>query len=213
VANEVGEPAVEETELKGVTTEDSSGGSVTGTEGNTAVHQSVLPVCQEGDTDAVCNRVIVELMGWQGTTLNLPNAQGYTEIGCALKQLDKTRVESMLKHPSAHRLHLDYYPGDSDSTVREIIMQKYPYLQPLLPVPVIESLDSPDRYLKLLAALQLDIYDRFCEYLNNQNSNPWYDEPYYSSLLEIACQEKNKKLFVERLLQIGAVALALVQGT
>jgi len=198
------EHAVEEMELQSVTTADISGGSVTGTEGNTSVHQSVLLGSQEGDTDVVSNRDIVESIKWQGTTLNLPDAQGYTEIGRALKQLDKTRVENMLKGPSAKRLHLDYYPGDSDLTVREIIMQKYPDLQPHLPAPLIESLDSSDRDKKLLAALQHDEKDIFSETLGLNNPNPCYGEPYYSSLLEIACQEKNKEFFVEKLLQIGA---------
>jgi len=198
------EHTVEEMDLHSVTTADSSGGIVTGTEGNTAAHQSVLSGFQEGDTNAVCNRDIVELIEWQGTTLNQPDAQGYTEIGRALKQLDKTRVESMLKDSSARPLHLDYYPGDCDSTVREIIKQKYPDLQLLLPEPITESLNSSDRDIKLLAALQHDEYDIFSETLGSNNHNPCYGEPYHSSLLEIACQGKNKELFVEKLLQMGA---------
>jgi len=146
-------PAVEEMDLQSVTTADSSGGSVTGTEGNTAVHQSVLPGFQEGEASAVSTRDIGQWMACQETTLNQPDPQGYTKIGFALKELDKTLVEHMLKHLSAHRLHLDYYPGDSEYTVREIIMQKYPDLQPLLPESLIESLDSSDRNIKLLAAL------------------------------------------------------------
>ena len=144
-------------------------------------------------------------MEWQWTTLNQPDAQGYTEIGRALKHLDKTRVESMLQHPLAKRLHLDYYPGVSDLTVREILMQKYPDLQPHLPAPLIQDLDSPVGDIKLLAALQHDAYNIFEENIRDlPNHNPSYDEPYYSSLLEIACQMKNRKQFVEILLDNGA---------
>ena len=103
-----------------------------------------------------------------GDNLNLPDAEGYTTIGCFVNQLDKTCVESVLKHSSARRLHLDYYPGDGEYTVREIIMQTYPDLQPLLPDPLKESLDSSDRDIKLLAALHRDDYDRFWENLNKK---------------------------------------------
>jgi ankyrin repeat protein len=110
----------------------------------------------------------------------------------------------MLNHPSADRLHLDYYPGDSESTVREIIMQTYPSLQPLLPAPLLESLDSSEGDIKLLAALQRDKYYIFIVNLYSENLKPSYNEPYHSSVLEIACQMKNRKTFVELLLDNGA---------
>jgi ankyrin repeat protein len=136
--------------------------------------------------------------------INMPNKKGYTAIGMAVHQRHKTCVEYMLKHPSAGRLYLDYYPEDSESTVREIIMDTYPDLQALLqPLPM-ESLDSNDRDKKLLAALQRDDYNIFIETVGSNNPNPWYGEPYYSSLLEIACQMKNRQGFVEFLLDNGA---------
>ena len=199
-----GDSTVEEVEMHNLTTADSSDESVTGMEGNTTVNQPLLSVFQETNTPAVSNRDIGESVAWQETKLNLPNAQGYTTIGCFVNQLDKTCVESVLIHPSARRLHLDYYPGDSEYTVRETIMQTYPDLQSLLPDPLKESLDSSDRDIKLLAALQDDDYNSFWENCNTQNPNPWYDEPYYSSLLEIACQKTNKQWFVENLLQLRA---------
>jgi hypothetical protein len=110
----------------------------------------------------------------------------------------------MLQHPSAHRLHLDYYPGDSEYTVREIILQTYPDLQPDLPSPLLERLDSSDRDMKLLAALQHDKYDTFSETLGSNNPNLWYDEPYNFSLLEISCEMKNRIRFVKLLLVKGA---------
>ena len=192
--------AVDETDLQSVTTTDSSGGSFTGTEGKTAVQQSVL----SDDRYDLYNRDIIESMEWQGRKLNLPEAQGYTEIGSVLEQLDRTSVESILNHPTSRRLHLDYYPGDSDLTVRDILMQKYPDLKPLLPDRLFENLDLPDRDIKLLAALQDNIHDTFRDNLNKQDPNPWYDEPYHSSLLEIACQMKNRKQFVKILLDSGA---------
>jgi hypothetical protein len=63
-----------------------------------------------------------------------------------------------------------------------------------------ERLDSSDRNIKLLAVLHLDKYEVFRKSLSQTNHNPWYNEPYYSSPLEIACQMKNRKQFVELLL-------------
>ena len=50
--------------------------------------------------------------------VNITNKKGGTAIWYALNTLNKTCVEHMLKHPSAKRLHLDYYQGDSEYTVR-----------------------------------------------------------------------------------------------
>jgi ankyrin repeat protein len=132
--------------------------------------------------------------------VNMPNRKGYTAIGLAVHHLHKTCVEHMLKHPPFHRRYLDYYPGESEHTVREIIMQKYPDLLLLLPDPQMEGLDSYDTDTQLLAALQYDQYDTFREKLDSINPNRWYDEPYHSSLLEIACQMKDRKRFAERFL-------------
>jgi ankyrin repeat protein len=202
VSNEGEESTVEEMEMQNLTTADSSDETVTGIEVNTVL-QPLLSVCQEIDTNAFSNRDIGESMPYEEGKLNVPNAQGYTAIGCAVNQGNKTRVERMLKHSSSHRLHLDYYPGDSEYTVREIIMQTYPDLQPLLPAPRMESLDSYGD-IKLLAALQHDKYNIFSETLDSNNPNPWYEEPYHSSLLEIACQMTNSQRFVELLLDNGA---------
>ena len=81
-------------------------------------------------------------------------------------------------------------------------MQTYPDLQSLLPTSLVESLDSYDRDIKLLAALQRGEYKIFCENIRDlPNHNPCYDEPYHSSLQEIACQMKNREKFVEILLE------------
>ena len=171
--------------------------------GNTALHCGVLTACLFDDTDGDLYTCIDLLMS-QHIKLNTPNEKGYTAIGLAVHHLNNTCVERMLKHPSSNRLYLDYYPGDSEQTVREIILQTYPELQPLLPAPLVESLNLSDSDKILLAALQRDKYKVFRKYLNPTNTNPWYDEPYHSSLLEIACQLKNRKQFVELLLEKGA---------
>ena len=175
--------------------------NLTDNKGDTLLHHAVLSTCQFADISGVFYSCIDLLMSQQ-MKVNMPNKMGYTAIGLAVHHLHKTCVEHMLQHPSAKRLHLDYYPGDNESTVREIIMQTYPDLQSLLPAPLKESLDSSETDIKLLAALQRGEYKIFCENVRDlPNHNPWYDEPYYSSLLEIACQMKNREEFVEILLE------------
>ena len=110
--------------------------------------------------------------------VNMPNKKGYTAIGYAVNELSRKSVEHLLKHPSPHRLHIEYYPGDR-LYCKGIIMQMYPHLEPYLPVPLMESLESSDSSQKLLAALQHDKYDVFLTCLNETNANFWYGEPYH----------------------------------
>jgi hypothetical protein len=56
---------------------------------------------------------------------------------------------------------------------------------------------------KVLSALQHNEYI-FSENLDSTNPNPWYEEPYISYLLDFACQMKERKRFVEILLDKGA---------
>jgi ankyrin repeat protein len=136
--------------------------------------------------------------------VNMPNKNGYTAIGLAVHLQHKTCAEHMLKHPSAKRLFLDYYPANSESTVREIIMQTYPDLQILLKKCVKEDLDLSEGNRKLLAALRDGDYDTFKDNLDSDNPNTFYGEPDNSFLLEIACQEEEREQFVELLLDNGA---------
>ena len=173
--------------------------------GNTALHHVVASACREGDWNDSFYQCIKLLMSCEQMKINMPNKNGYTAIGLAAHHLHKKCMELMLKHPSFDRLYLDYYTGDRETTVREIIVENYPELQSLLPAPLIERLDSSDRCIQLLAALQGNKHKIFHENIRDlPNHNPWYDEPYHSSLLEIACQMKNRKEFVKILLDKGA---------
>ena len=172
--------------------------------GNTALHHSVESACCKGERDDSFYQCIDLLMGCEQMQVNRPNKKGYTAIGLAVEHLNRTCVEHMLKHPSADRLYLDYYPGDRESTVREIIVEIYPDLEPLLPAPLMERLDFSERNIELLAALQRDEFEVFRNFLNGTNVNLWFDEPYHSYLLEIACQMKNRKQYVIFLLNSGA---------
>ena len=173
-------------------------------EGNTIMHRTVTSACHKSDSDDSFYHCFNLLVDCQQIKLNMPNKEAYIAIGYDFHEFHKKCFELMFKHPQAKRLHLDHYPGDSEYTVREIIMQTYPDLQPLLTAPLMESLDSSDRDIKLLAALQHDKYNIFSETFNSNNPNPWYDVPYHSSLLEIACQMKEREKFVKFLLHQGA---------
>ena len=190
--------------LSNLLTNSNTGVNTIDINGDTALLHAVARAFDKDGWDVRYYKCIHMLMSCEEMKVNMPNRNGYTAIGLAVLHHNRSYIERMLQHPSAKRLHLDYYPAGNESTMREIIMQKYPALESLLPAPLMESLDSSDRDIKLLAALQHDKYDIFSENLDSENPNPSYDEPYYSSLLEIACQMKNRKQFVELLLDSGA---------
>jgi len=133
-------------ELLCSTTADSVNDGDTDAKLNTALHRAVLSFCGNENNHDVSYR-LDKLMS-QDKKLNMPNKEGYTAIGLAVEHSHKKCVKHMLKHQLKYLLHLDYYPGDSESTVREIIMQTYPDLQPLLPAPLMERLDSSDNNKK-----------------------------------------------------------------
>jgi ankyrin repeat protein len=196
--------AFEMEELHSRTNADSPDVSDTDARLNTALHRAVLSLCGNGKNRAGSYRQVCTLMTSQNIKLNIPNIEGYTAIGLAVEHCHKKCVKHMLKHPLSSLLYLDYYPGDRESTLREIIMDKYSELQPLLPAPIMESLNSSPGDKKLLAALQRGKFKAFRKCLNENNANLWYGEPYYSYLLEIACQLKNRNRFIKRLLGSGA---------
>ena len=199
------QPAVlEMRELLGITSADSSDVSDTDAKLNTALHRAVLSICGNGNNPAISYRQLDKLIMSQNKKLNMPNKEGYTAIGLAVEYSNKKCVKHMLKHPRKYLLYLDYYPGDREYTVREIIVEIYPELQSLLPVPLTESLESSNVDKKLLAALQQNKYEVFLKYLSQINPNPWYNEPYHSSLLQIACQMKKRNRFIKLLIDSGA---------
>jgi len=57
--------------------------------------------------------------------------------------------------------------------MRGNIIKKFPDLQPLLPEPLMESLDSNERDKKILAPLQHDEYKFFSENLDSTNPKDW----------------------------------------
>jgi ankyrin repeat protein len=199
------ESAMEEAmEMHSIRSVDSYDGNSLDMDGDTPLHSAVRSLRMSDDIDDSHSYVYIDRAMRNDINLNMPNKKGYTAIGSAVEYLHKKVVKHILMHTCADRLYLDYYPGDRESTVREIIKEKHPDLQSLLPAPLMESLDSSKRDINLLAAFQHDKYNIFLQNLDSTNPNPWYDEPWHSSLLEIACQIKDRKRFVELLLESGA---------
>jgi len=66
-------------------------------------------------------------MSCEQMNVNMLNKKGHTPIGLAVHYLHRKCVEYMLKHSSADRLLLDYFPGDREDTVREIIIETYTF--------------------------------------------------------------------------------------
>jgi ankyrin repeat protein len=171
---------------------------------NTALHRAVLSFCGNGKNRDGSYRQIYKLMTSQGINLNMPNKEGYTAFGCAVEHGQLKCVKHMVKHPLSHRLHLDYYPGDRQFTLREIIKEMYPEVQPLLPAPLTENLSSSESDIQLLAALQRNKFEYFRALIKRTNADTWYGEPYYSCLIDIACQMKKRTRFINHLLGSGA---------
>jgi hypothetical protein len=116
--------------------------SISSDEVNTDLHNAVLVACKCDEANDSHNYNDIDLLMSGATNLNMPNKKGYNEIGIAAEFPHKKTVKHMLKQDKDGCLYLDYYPGDSESTVKEIIMQTYPDVQPLLPAPLMEILDS-----------------------------------------------------------------------
>jgi len=149
------------------------------------------------------------------STQNLPRQEERIEVGIdkigfpqfqkhhtgisGVVALDNDKALSTLLTNSTTEVHSIDSKGNT--ALHHVVASE---LQPLLPTPPIESLQSSNIDKNLLAALQHNKYEVFLNYLSQTNHNHWYDEPYNSSLLEIACQMKNRKQFVKILLENGA---------
>jgi hypothetical protein len=93
-------------EMEPITTAHNTDVSTTDTVSNKDLHNAVLSAYQSGKADGEIYRT--ELFMIQHLKVNMPNKNGYTAVSLAVNRRHKTYVELMLKHPSCHRLYLDY---------------------------------------------------------------------------------------------------------
>ncbi|PSN40730.1 hypothetical protein C0J52_16788 [Blattella germanica] len=154
-------------------------------------------------------RCIALLFSRSDMDVNRPNKKGCTALYEAAHFGGRDAVVAMLKH-GFHILDLDSTRGVGKSP-HEIIMQRYPDLRNSLPPPKVEQLQS-DSHSQLLAAFQhrqLNVFrDLLCQvdiYGNARlNPNFWYNAPYNSTCLEMACKETGCEEFAQALLKAGA---------
>ncbi|XP_069678882.1 transient receptor potential cation channel protein painless-like [Periplaneta americana] len=176
--------------------------------GRTALHLAAKNFGQ-GENSARYERCIALLMSRSEMDVNRPNKKGCTAIYEAASYGGRDAVLAMLKHGS-HVLDLDSARGIGRSA-REVILERYPDLNTILPPPKLEQLQS-NSYTQLLAAFQhrqLNVFrDLLCQvdmYGNARiDPNNWYSKPYNATCLEMACKEIGCEEFVNALLLAGA---------
>ena len=141
--------------------------------------------------------------------LNIPDKEGLTPLAQAVTLYRKEMVKAMLKHNKRKYLNVDYFLVSTyGTTIREAITHTYPELASELPNPPQEKLDAATTANRLLAYLQKGDFNSFQSLLKNTkqpfNLHYWYDEPYHCTIIEIACQIKNRQKFITALLNAGS---------
>ncbi|KAJ9584658.1 hypothetical protein L9F63_020998 [Diploptera punctata] len=177
--------------------------------GRTALHTAATsPFLGEVPTENF-RQCIMLLLNCPDMKVNLPDKEGFTALGQALTYCEKDLALAMLTHNRAYCLNIDiFHLGYYRKTLREVIYDMFPNIDLRLPQPLQENSESHKITTRLLACLQNGNYCGFRALLKIQKQpfvlNHWYDEPYHSTIVGIACQMKKKREFVEALLQVGA---------
>jgi len=153
-------------------------------------------------------RCISLLMNRSDLKPNIPDKDGLTALSRTIMFSRKEMARAMLRHNKRdHHLNLDtFLGGHFGRSVREAIQNTFPELLSELPAPLQEKSDSPITAKQLLASLQRGDFSSFQSLLRSRSINlsHWYDEPYHSTIIEIACQLKQREEFVKELLKEGA---------
>ncbi|KAJ9584659.1 hypothetical protein L9F63_020999 [Diploptera punctata] len=147
------------------------------------------------------------LMNRSDIKLNIPDKDGLTALGKTVTFSRKDITEGMLKHNKGQYHNVDYFmAGYYGSTIRNVITDSYPELSSNLPKLLQENTNSPIVANRILAYLQNGDFNSFQSHLQNKNFdlNHWYDEPYHCTIIEIACQIKDREKFIISLLNAGA---------
>jgi ankyrin repeat protein len=139
--------------------------------------------------------------------MNKPDKDGLTALSHTIMFSRKDMTQAMLKHRRGCHMNLDTFLASYyGRSIREAIQHTFPELMPELPEPFQEKPDSPIAAKRLLSSLQTGDFSRFQSLLKSHSVNliHWYDEPYHCTIIEIACQLKNREGFVKELLKAGA---------
>jgi len=147
------------------------------------------------------------LLGRSDLKVNRPDKDGLTALSRTIMLSRKDMALAMLRHKKrGNGLNLDTFLGSYyGRSIRETIQHTFPELLPELPAPLQENPDSPSVASRLLASLQKGDFTGFRTFLKSSSVNliHWYDEPYHCTIIEIACQMKNRENFVKELLIAG----------
>ncbi|XP_069676009.1 transient receptor potential cation channel protein painless-like [Periplaneta americana] len=136
---------------------------------------------------------------------NRPDKSGFTALSHAIMYSRKEMAQAIMRDNGNHCLNVDtFLAGYYGRSIREAIQNTFHELVPDLPTPLQENSDSPAN--RLLASLQRGEFSTFQLLLNSSSVdvNHWYDEPYYSTITEIAIQLRNRIEFFKELLKAGA---------
>ena len=152
-------------------------------------------------------RCISLLLDRSDLKVNRPDKDGLTALSHTIMLSRKDMAHAMLTHKKrGHVLNLDtFLAGYYGRSIREAIQHTFPELLPELPAPLQENPDSPSVSSQLLVSLQKGDFIGFKSLLKSSSVNliHWYDEPYHCTIIEIACQLKNRENFVKELLKAG----------
>lgn len=152
-------------------------------------------------------RCISLLLDRSDLKVNRPDKDGLTALSRTIMLSRKDMACAMLRHKRrGSGLNLDTFLASYyGRTIRETIQHTFPELLPELPAPLQENQDSPTVASRLLASLQKGDFTSFKSFVKSSSVNliNWYDEPYHCTIIEIACQLKNRENFVKELLKAG----------
>jgi ankyrin repeat protein len=174
--------------------------------GSTVFHILTKECCKHHGFDKRYVQCIKSLLENPNLKVNKPDMYGHTALSHAVKTGCKTTTRTILQYHGKHRLNLETSGADEMKTVREKILSVYPEFKIVLPPPLLEDLNSPNPQTRLLAAIQHDCLDTFRDILEKTpvNIDYWYDEPYYCTCLEMACNLEGRHEFARSLIEAGA---------
>ncbi|XP_069692163.1 transient receptor potential cation channel protein painless-like [Periplaneta americana] len=174
--------------------------------GSTALHILSKESCKRHGADQRYIRCIKTFMERPDLKVNKPDMYGHTALSHAVKTRSKETIRTILQYHEKHRLNLETSAADEMKTVRQTILLLYPEFKSVLPPPLQEDINSPSSQTRLLAAIQHNDLDVFRDVLKKPSINieHWYDEPYYCTCLELACNLEGRHKFVQILVDSGA---------
>jgi len=131
------------------------------------------------------------------TLINEPDEYGFTPLALAVELHNYDVIKLILLFYRQTPIYINYYPNNRPYTVKEHIVSLYPTIMYLIPPDFKESIQSDNYYKSLLGTLHHNRFDMFLYIVDVNKLNFYYNKPYYSTFLELACQSKHGFQFVD----------------